>query len=196
MTSLEQIDHELLLLLNGWGPRWLDTIMLLTSNKYFWVFLYVIILAFLYIKLHKRVWLAVAAIIVTLILTDLLSVHLFKEVFQRYRPCHNLELKESIRLVAGKCGGMYGFISSHAANTMGLLSVLIFSGLLRFKSKMIFERMLAWILVFYVLINGLSRIYLAVHYPSDVLCGYLFGALIGLSIGFLLRRILSNNISD
>lgn len=196
MTSLEQIDHELLLLLNGWGPRWLDTIMLLASNKYFWVFLYVIILAFLYIKLHKRVWLAVAAIIVTLILTDLLSVHLFKEVFQRYRPCHNLELKENIRLVAGKCGGMYGFISSHAANTMGLLSVLIFSGLLRFKSKMIFERMLAWILVFYVLINGLSRIYLAVHYPSDVLCGYLFGALIGLSTGFLLRRILSNNISD
>ena len=54
-------------------------------------------------------------------LADLSSKYLFKEVFLRYRPSHNLLLKDKIHLVNNYRGGMYGFVSSHSANMFAIV---------------------------------------------------------------------------
>ena len=113
--------------------------------------------------------LPVTALVITI--TDQLSVHLFKEVFKRYRPCHNEDIKNMIHLVKG-CGGLYGFVSSHAANSFAL-AVLIGNCL---KSK--WGNMIYFMIVWAVLVSY-SRIYNGVHYPADIIAGGLLGILAG-----------------
>jgi len=163
----------LLLGLNGLsGNAILDATMLFLSAKWVWMPLYAFMLfAF---KKHfgwsKIGWILLAAFSM-LILTDQGSVQLFKEVFQRYRPCHNLELRSQIMLVAGKCGGQYGFVSSHAANVFGLAIFVV--QLLRNASRY-------WNLLFvWAAAVSVSRVYLGVHYPSDIIAGAILGGFIG-----------------
>jgi undecaprenyl-diphosphatase len=112
-------------------------------------------------------------IILLITLADQSSVHLFKEVFERLRPCHNPELQEYIHLVKGHCGGKYGFISSHAANTFALAVFL----------KNIYRiRWLSVLLLSWATIVSYSRIYIGVHYPFDVIAGVVWGALLGYGI--------------
>lgn len=107
------------------------------------------------------------------IITDLVSVHLFKNVFLRYRPSHNLLLVDQLhfyQIAPGNLyqGGEYGFISSHAANFFAIAtaSVLVLN-----KAYL----HLKWLLLFVGIIICFSRIYLAVHYLSDVLVGAIIG---------------------
>ena len=115
-------------------------------------------------------------------LADQSSVHLFKNVFQRLRPCHEPALEGLVHLVNNKCGGQYGFISSHAANTFGVA----FLALLWIRKRWFTAVMLLW-----ALLVAYSRIYLGVHYPGDVLVGGLWGAGCGALLFVLFRWTLS-----
>jgi len=170
---IKEIDTKLFLLINSINNSFFDHLMYFISGKITWIPLYLLLLFLIIKKFGKRFWLVILIFILTVVLSDQISVHLFKNVFQRYRPCHNELLKDIVHLVNGKCGGKYGFISSHACNTAAIASLtcLIF----RNYGKWIFP-----IMISYALLNSYSRVYLGVHYPSDVFVGIIVGVVIGI----------------
>jgi undecaprenyl-diphosphatase len=177
---LEKIDQTLFLFLNSLHSSFWDKIMWVISAKLPWVPLYLFIIFMLGIKYKKKLLVIFPILILTVTLTDQLSVHAFKEVFQRLRPCHEPSLEGLVHIVNGKCGGKYGFVSSHAANTFG---VALFSlSLLRMRW------FTAGILVWAAVVSY-SRVYLGVHYPGDIIGGGLLGSLAGYGTFVLYRFI-------
>ena len=172
MDSIIQLDHSLFLTINGWHSPFLDFVMFWLSNKYIWIPLYAVLLTLLIRENRSYWWLLLIAAAVLVTLTDQLSVKLFKDIFLRLRPCHDPTLGGMARVLNGHCGGQYGFISSHAANTFGLA---VFVGSL-LKNRF---RWMLWAMLLWAGIVSYSRIYLGVHFPGDVLVGAMVGALIG-----------------
>ena len=148
------------------------------SGVVIWVPLYVAILIWIGIRYKKKFLLILPFIILAATTADFSSVHLFKNVFHRLRPCHDPSLQGMVHLVDCYCGGLYGFVSSHASNSfnVAILSLLI-----------IRKRWFTVFIIIWAIVIGYSRIYLGVHYPGDVLCGSLLGALIGWSAYKLFR---------
>jgi undecaprenyl-diphosphatase len=99
-------------------------------------------------------------------------VLLFKDTVQRLRPCHAPDLQGLVHLVNGHCGGLYGFVSSHAANHFAIATFM--TGMLQRR-----PRWAAAVLYIWAALIGYSRIYLGAHYPGDVIVGAMYGALIG-----------------
>ena len=180
---LERIDQQLFLFINSSNSPFFDQVMHAISGKLIWVPLYLAILVFLGFKYKRNFFIIIIFIILAATLADQSSVFV-KNLFLRLRPCHEPSLKGLVHLVNGECGGMYGFVSSHATNSfnVALLSLLFI------KKRWYSISIIAW-----ALIVGYSRIYLGVHYPGDVLCGSLLGAFIGWSM-FRLYVLTDNKI--
>lgn len=177
---LVQLDTRLFLAINGAHSPFWDSIMLFASGKFSWIPLY-LLLAFFIVRRHlwrALFWLTAIAILV--LLTDQISVHLFKNVFQRLRPSHNVTLSGLINIVNSR-GGRFGFVSSHAANTFGVAVFLSFL----FRKRRVTIGLLVW--AFFV---SYSRIYLGVHYPGDILGGAILGTFLGISAWQLAKRII------
>ena len=131
MECLKQIDEYFFRIINSAGWEGMDGVMMLISSKWFWIPLYLYLLYLLYQKYaSKFIWVLIS-LGVLIFLADYGSVHFFKEVFQRERPCHQLD---NIRVVV-ECGGLYSFVSSHAANTF---AVAFFVSLVHKSKKMFF----------------------------------------------------------
>ena len=169
----EQLDQNLFLFLNSINSPFWDKVMFAISTTLIWVPLYLAIMIYLGIKYKRKILIIIPFIILSVILADQTSVHLFKNGFHRLRPCHEPSLAGMVHLVNDECGGLYGFVSSHASNSfnVALLSLMFI------KKR--------WYTVFIILwasVVGYSRIYLGVHYPGDVLFGSMLGAMIGWGI--------------
>ena len=177
MEFLNSIDTELFLLINGMHNAFFDSIMYWLSNKLFWVPMYLLII-FLIIRRYKMrgvMMLLFIGIVITL--CDQTASGLLKNLVQRLRPSHEPVLAGLIHLSKAGTGGLYGFVSSHAANCFGLATFLWFVLNNQFKW------LKYWLFVWAVLVSY-SRIYNGVHYPGDVLVA----AFIGSGFGWLMAK--------
>ena len=173
---LERLDKSLFLFLNSLHNDFFDKLMWQLSDKLIWIPLYLAILIIIIYRQKNRALFIIPILLLAVVISDQVSVHLFKDVFQRLRPCHDPSMEGLVHIVNGKCGGKYGFVSSHAANSFGLamLSSLIL------KRKWYTIMILAW-----ATSVSYSRIYLGVHYPGDILGGALLGILTGYGLYYI-----------
>lgn len=186
MEWIEQLDRSLFLWVNGHHSPIFDQVMWQISGKLQWIPFYLILLFFVYKKFGKQTWIILGSVAVLIILSDQISVRLFKDVFQRYRPCHNLELKEIVHLVNNKCGGTFGFVSSHATNSFALAS---FIGLCLNRKALLG-------LLFWATIISFSRVYLGVHYPLDVFVGALLGIVLAIVLYSSMNKLFKKQMKS
>ena len=193
LEELLHIDTEVLLAINGWHAPWADRVMWIISEKTTWIALYGLLIGLLINKYPRASAQAVkwlrkvpvcAVMIVVIVLAvgaaDFIASGILKDLVARPRPTRVPELEGVMHLVNNYRSGQYGFVSSHAANTMacGVLFSLIW------RKKIATVGLMLW-----VAMNCYSRMYLGVHYPLDIIGGLLVGALVAVA-GYALLRAL------
>jgi undecaprenyl-diphosphatase len=180
LEYLNDIDADALLAINGLNDAFQDAFWWMVSAKWSSALL---LLAILWILLHqnrRHALLAVVMIALAVLLADQVSSGLIKHLVERLRPTHDPSLENAVHVINGYRGGMYGFVSSHAANFFAVSTLL---------TLVMRHRLVAFSLFTWALLQCYSRMYLGVHYPGDILGGLLVGLLVGWLVWQLMRWI-------
>ncbi len=162
----------------------MDHLMWAFSQRLYWIPLYLFLVMFIIKKYRKASIFIILTLLITITLSDQFSV-LIKESVMRLRPSHNPYFESTIHLVNGYKGGLYGFVSSHAANVTALVTFLFFIPV--FKKKLYWYALALW-----AFLVSYSRIYLGVHYPSDIVGGIILGFLISCLTSYVLKIVYLN----
>jgi undecaprenyl-diphosphatase len=169
LEKLLSLDTELFVCLNGLGSNTYDGFWLFVTKQFNWIPLFLVLLYLILKKIGVKQTLYLLLFVALLITFTDQVTNLFKYTFQRLRPCNNLSIKNVMRVVQTR--NSFSFFSGHAANSMAVTTFLYLSVSRYFK---FFGALVLWPLIF-----AYSRIYLGLHYPLDILTGYLFGVLFG-----------------
>ena len=180
LDYLNDIDTDVLLAVNSLHDAFQDALWWMVSAK--WSSL-LIFLALIWVLLHqnrRHTLLALAMLVLAFLLADQVSSGLIKQLVERLRPTHNPALSDAVHIVNGYRGGMYGFVSSHAANSFAAATFIA----LLLRNRAVTIGMTVW-----ALLQCYSRVYLGVHYPGDILGGMAVGMLSGWLIWLLMGWI-------
>jgi undecaprenyl-diphosphatase len=179
IDTLLTYDTELFLYLNNLGTERWDGFWLIVTEKWSSIPLYAFLLYLVYRHYGwKGTLIIMVSVALMITMTDQLA-NVFKNGFERPRPCRVEALEQQMRFIAEGCG-RFGYFSAHAASSM---AAAVFLGLALRK----FYKYLPFLLLLWAVIVAYSRIYLGVHYPLDIVTGMFFGGLIGWAI-YLLQR--------
>lgn len=196
MDYLIHIDQQWLLAINGWHSEWADILMWYISKSTTWLPLYALLVGLIVYRFGilspslckegrrgsslLRVLIILAGFAVAVGVSDFVSSGIIKPWVCRLRPTHEPALAGMLHLVNGYTGGLYGFVSSHAANTMAC--ALLFA--LLYRNKYATVGLMLW-----VALNCYSRMYLGVHYPADIIGGLAIGAMMATLTYGMVRRL-------
>lgn len=169
MDNLIFLDKELTLYLNGLNNPTLDAFFYAVTSKWLWLPLYAVILWMLFRRQGGRGLMTVIFIGLIILIADQLTSGLMKPLFERLRPSHDGVMQYLVHIVNEYRGGLYGFASSHAANTFALATFLT----LVVRRGSIATALYAW-----ALLNSYGRIYQGVHYVGDILVGAIIGIVV------------------
>lgn len=173
IDTLIELDKILFLKINSLHNAVSDNLMVFASNKYVWIPLYALFIYLIIKRFKFKSWIIILAIVVSIALADRITSGFFKPTFQRLRPCHNPELQTFIHSPNNHCGGQYGFVSSHAANSVAF-AVCVYLLFSYKRRKNIYLLIIPW-----AIWVSISRIFLGVHYPADILLGGFIGGICG-----------------
>jgi undecaprenyl-diphosphatase len=187
MQTLIDLDKKIFLFLNGLHNSFLDPIMYYTTGTFLWVPFYLFLIFLIYRNYKKETLFILLGAAITILLADQIASSMMKPFFERLRPSHEPSLQGLVHSVNGYKGGLYGFASSHAANTFGA-AIFIWLVLKRFYKKVV------WIFVWAAFVTY-TRIYLGVHYPGDILVGATIGLVCGW-IGFIFSEWLRERFAN
>ncbi|MFN8237642.1 MAG: phosphatase PAP2 family protein [Chitinophagales bacterium] len=138
-------------------------------NAYTWIPLYLILAAYVIHSRKKEAWYYVLYVLAAFALADSITHTILKPLFDRSRPCYNELL--TVRLLVDHCGGRLSFPSTHASNHMAMALSIVLSGI--FSNKWI---QLCWIL--WAAIIGFAQVYVGLHYPADIIAGFVAGSVL------------------
>ncbi len=169
IATFETLDRQLLEFFNGSNSVFLDSVALTFTSGLTWIPLYVALL-YLVIKNSENMaqfGLIVGSVLLCMLLSDGVAEYLVKPYVGRLRPSADPAVKYLIDVVGNyRESTTFSFPSAHAANTAAV--AVFFSLLVRNKS-------LSVMLLLWSVLNCWTRLYLGVHYPGDILVGFLWG---------------------
>lgn len=172
-STLYAADKTLLMVFNGSHCPFVDRLAVTLTCGYMWIPLYIALLL-LVINNHKtvaQISLVIGMALLAIVLSEGMADLIVKPLVARLRPIHDTLMQDSVQVVNNYRAEGYSFFSAHASNTM---AVAVFFSLL------VKDRLFACTLIVWALVNCWTRLYLGVHYPSDIIVGVVWGSVSGL----------------
>jgi membrane-associated phospholipid phosphatase len=183
LQYLNLIDHKLFECIQIYcRTEFMDPVFAAMRDKHFWIPVYIFLTSWICFQYGKSSWKLIMMGLIAITITDQLNSSVLKPIFQRERPCKEIYFKDQFSPVIN-CSGGYSFPSSHATNHMALAVLL-------FLSCGGFMRGWKWLLIFWAVLVSWSQVYVGVHFPFDVMAGWIEGAIIAWLLYLVLVRLL------
>lgn len=180
LNTINDADRDLLTTINFDGPTGYDFFWAIYSDKWTWIpFILVIVYCLLRPGNWKHRLLIIGSVALLFLLSDFVVSSFIKNVICRPRPSHDPAVMSLLSYVNDYRGGAYGFPSNHASNGFATATFLA----LLFRNRWVTLSAFLWAVG-----SCYSRMYLGVHYPTDILCGALLGTLFAFLVFILYKK--------